>query len=431
VKTRRRTSVVVLLVSLLSGCWLQPGFGPERQNSNPFESGLTPANVADVTRAWSYPVADFRGGQPLVTGTAVVVGGVRTMGRQTVFAVEAVDQGTGEGLWLTHLETVQFGTVGAVLSVADGEVVAAYSAPEGGGTHFTRLDAETGAIVATESETALVDPATAVVNNSVIAYRAADPTQTRFDLVVRSRHTFEVVWTAPTTRWELHSLDPLVLAGNRIYLRDLGPAGPVVHAYPVAGCGAATCAPTATLAVPPPDTEYVSLDARLLAATDDGRILVRRSWSGPLGVDWGIDLVALSSDAPAWIRPGTSLDGVAVVDDTVFVTGRDEASAAGNSLLAFQTTTGSLMWRFDSPFMQNVMQNAPIAAGGVVYVEAGETPTDVFAFAADGCGALVCSELAVIDTGPDTGGFYGMSVAGGSLFVNKVGPNGQLIAYQE
>jgi outer membrane protein assembly factor BamB len=424
-KTRRSASVLVLLISLLPGCWLQPGFGPERQNSNPFESGLTPANVADLTPAWSYPVADFIGSQPLVTGRAVVIGGVRTMGRQTVFAVEAVDQGTGERLWLTDLETAQFGTVGAVLSVADGEVLTASSGPAGG-VDFTRLDAATGAVIATEHETAFVDPATTAVNGSVIAYRAADPSLSRFDLVVRSRDTFDVLWTAPTTRWELHSLDPLVLADNRIYLRELGTAGPVVHAYPVAGCGAPTCAPTATLAVPPPDTEYVSLDARLLAATDDGRILVRRSWSGPQGIDWGIDLVALSSDAPAWIRPGTSLDGVAVVDDMVFVTGRDEASAAGNSLLALQTSTGSLTWRFDSPFMQN----APVTAGGVVYVEAGETPTDVFAFAAEGCGSPSCSELAVIDTGPGTGGLYGMSVAGGSLFVNKAGPDGQLIAYQ-
>jgi hypothetical protein len=25
----------------LSGCWLQPGYGPERRNHNPFEQSLT------------------------------------------------------------------------------------------------------------------------------------------------------------------------------------------------------------------------------------------------------------------------------------------------------------------------------------------------------------------------------------------------------
>jgi hypothetical protein len=50
-----RRASVLLVVLLLSGCWLQPGFGPERQSSNPFETTLTPANVAGVDQAGRRP----------------------------------------------------------------------------------------------------------------------------------------------------------------------------------------------------------------------------------------------------------------------------------------------------------------------------------------------------------------------------------------
>jgi hypothetical protein len=57
---------------VVSGCWLQPGYGPDRQNFNPFESHLTEANAATLQQVWSTPW-DV-GGQPLVTPVAVISG---------------------------------------------------------------------------------------------------------------------------------------------------------------------------------------------------------------------------------------------------------------------------------------------------------------------------------------------------------------------
>ena len=56
--------------------------------------------------------------------------------------------------------------------------------------------------------------------------------------------------------------------------------------------------------------------------------------------------------------------------------------------------------------------------------------TDVAVFDADGCGAPNCSSISVVDLGSGTGGLNGMSVAAGTLYVNKAGPGGQVTAFR-
>jgi outer membrane protein assembly factor BamB len=54
----RTLTPVIALSAALSGCWLQPGWGPSRSGHNPFEEGLTIDNVATLSRAWSVTVGN-------------------------------------------------------------------------------------------------------------------------------------------------------------------------------------------------------------------------------------------------------------------------------------------------------------------------------------------------------------------------------------
>src|SRR5262245_8647090 len=108
-----------LSVVALSGCWLQPGFGPERQNFNRGEQTLSPANVAGLTQVWSAPVDPGVGGQPLVDGRAVYTSGVVvTASGQTTFVVTATARGTGAPLWRRQDPTTTFPVFPRAISVA-------------------------------------------------------------------------------------------------------------------------------------------------------------------------------------------------------------------------------------------------------------------------------------------------------------------------
>lgn len=420
-------ALVLALVLLVSGCWLQPGFGPARQNSNPFERGITEASVANLAPAWSVPSDLGSSGQPLATRNRVFHGGVRTVGGQRMFTVRAVDRSSGAVVWERDLYDVSdLSSSAAMLAVADDEVLTA----GGGPSRFDRLDAATGATIETVQTTDIVDANSIAVNGSLIAHRAYNFSENVFSLVVRNRDTFEVMWTASTQRFTLGS-GPLLIADGRIYLQDgcisscrmqdtEGAGAPVVSAYPAKGCGAESCEPTMTAPVPLPDLWFDYLTVRLLAVTNDGDLLLERTWGQDRSGLHRDDLVALTSNGTHdWTLSLQGLGGVAVSDDTVFAVGRDESN--GPTLFA---RSDSSMWRVDG----GSGLGDPMVAGGLVYVGSGN---DILVYSAGGCGAPSCDgeEVAVIDTGPGTGGIYGMSVSLGTLFVNKAGPDGQLIAY--
>jgi outer membrane protein assembly factor BamB len=74
--TRLAVTTVVAVVGLASGCWFQAGFGPRRSAHNPHERGLTSANVATLTEAWSVPLGAGPVLDPVVSkdGVHAVVG---------------------------------------------------------------------------------------------------------------------------------------------------------------------------------------------------------------------------------------------------------------------------------------------------------------------------------------------------------------------
>jgi hypothetical protein len=127
------------------------------------------------------------------------------------------------------------------------------------------------------SELAL-DADTAVVGGDVIAYRAL-----RFGdgggnlLVVRDRTTLDELWTAPIEPFGIGQFGEIVVSQGNIHLLDSVSEVPVIKVFPLAGCGAASCSPTATFSVPAPTPPLATTGAQLLAATDEGDLLVERS----------------------------------------------------------------------------------------------------------------------------------------------------------
>jgi hypothetical protein len=192
-----------------------------------------------------------------------------------------------------------------------------------------------------------------------------------------------------------------------------------MRSYPAAGCSAPTCEPLTTFPVPPPDASFDSVYARPLAVTEDDILLLRRSWSYR-GIAGGEDIVAVNNEGThVRTTPFRELTAVAAGGDTVVAVGRDDVSTPDRALVAQSWTS---TWRSNGAF-----EGTPIVAGGLVYVAVGTSAVHVYDL--DGCDAPTCDEIASVDLGPGTGGVYGMSVAGGMLFVHKAGPGGRLFAF--
>jgi outer membrane protein assembly factor BamB len=411
--------LVFVAVLALPGCWLQPGYGPERQNSNPAEQKLTAANVATLHRAWATPWDT--GGHPLVTPSTVYTGGLRSSGSQAFFTVRAAVRRSGAPLWQRDLATalVSFPpeAAGVLLSVGDGEVLTA-RAP---GT-FEKLDPATGATTAKLTLPGLrfVSPVTVAVDDDVIAYRETNIANLATTLVVRRRDTFAVLWTAPLDRFvPLGTDDAVLIAGGRIYVHDDPGGSPALEVYDAGGCGQTTCGPVSSTPLPPPPPDHIVNGVQLLTVTDDGHALLRRTSATDRGLDGRADLVALSRTGSAdWTMSLADLSGVAVAGDTVFAVGSADPQQPDSRLFAARAATGTPLWRSDD----EVVPTTPIAAGGLVYVEGNVFP-------AGGCRRTTCHEVTSVDFGSGRGSLYGESVTSGTLYANQAGPDGHLFAF--
>ncbi len=430
----RRALAPVALTLALGGCWLQQDFGPARQNFNPFESGLTAANVATLGEAWTAtaPSQD----QPLVTGNAVYTGvlNVNPAGAERSFTVRAVARGSGAPLWTRTVEVLprfspdspSLGVAGLVSADRDEVVIASQGIGATFGTAFHVFDPLTGALIDTRLDPRrFLDTTSVVSNGDTLAYRASDLDLGGQVLVVRSRQTFEQLWSAPLPAELPVTADlggPLVIAGDRLLVREViaGTDVQVVRAYALSGCGAATCAPLWTAEVPPPASPFDDLDVKVVAAADDGHLLLRRSarLAGALQSD---DLVVLTADGELeWSTPLLRLGTVAVAGDRVVVTGADVATPAGNdTVVGLSLQDGALLWRADLP---GFAATATVVAGDLAYVANGSR---VRVFGAPGCGAPSCPPLA--DIAAAGGPVTGIAVTFGTLFVGH--NNSVLAAY--
>jgi hypothetical protein len=68
-----RLPLIVFAVVALGGCWFQPGFGPERNASNPYESTLGVGNVTMLHQTWSATLDATPGHDPVIAPDRIVV----------------------------------------------------------------------------------------------------------------------------------------------------------------------------------------------------------------------------------------------------------------------------------------------------------------------------------------------------------------------
>jgi hypothetical protein len=396
-----RVATALAISLLLSSCWTQVGFGPERQRFNPTEQALTADNAATLHEEWAVEL--LTDDEPIVSDGRVFVG----HGTPTTYAWRAVDAATGATEWeyVDGRQPADFPMIATPVTVAAGQVWASYAvrSPELGRCGGVQLK---------------LDPAdgTATRQPGVIGYPPAEAGGAIAQIRTRisspdcgSEVTTLQVTPASGTPWS-YTIDgsgpvglPAIIGQQVIVSVDSD-----VLSFPLNGCGAPTCAPTWTSAVGNPgDAAEI---AQLVVGAGHVFVVTTNSQSQRAV------LVALRLDGTfAWnAEVGGSNGRLALAGDRLFLLN----SGTGvflNTLQAFDASgCGSErgctpLWRAEVGVAS--LGEGPVVAGGVVY--AGRSDS-VVGYPVDGCGAEFCSPIAFVDVGGDP---QGMSVSDGRLFV--------------
>jgi outer membrane protein assembly factor BamB len=271
-----------------------------------------------------------------------------------------------------------------------------------------RLDGATGAVLAD-------DPgfgSTAVPAGSLIAQNITPDNDCQRDIpsvVARDSSSLATIWSAPAGFPTSSDLIGPTVAGGQLY--STGAFG--ISAFAASGCGAATCSPLWTFAPPQfqgtvgpvaapgggevyavlyhPFTGSTPADLVALSAAT-GQV----NWQAPLGTSAiAGNLVKLASDGTSVYAAMTSPAGRIVAAYLVGGCGAPTCSP---------TWTGSTT----QPEISE--GSRPVVAAGVVYLP---DAAGVHAFAAKGCGAATCPEIASV---PVSGGAAFVTVDGGRLY---------------
>jgi hypothetical protein len=320
--------------------------------------------VPDSVRPHAQPIA-FSGDDGLVTGYGFA-GGVSPPPTSCPTAIERLDPATGNRL------SIEAGRMPMGPAVTSGDTVALVTVPIGA-----------DCIPGTSQRFEVRD---------------------RQTLALRYTYAQPVSGTVPT------------FAGDLVIITS----GPQMLAFPAAGCGAATCAPTWTATLPnsPPlqtnsFTTPVASDGVLFVKTvtvNGGRppttLVDLRVYDPATGAQ--LDRTALQTGARA----------LAVRSSTVYYAEEPQFATSVVNLHAVRycgtcTEHFTPLWTGQVPG-GNFTADATIG-GDVVYVAANDGSNHVFVypFAADGCGAATCTPLATV---PTTGGAIELSVANGHVY---------------
>jgi outer membrane protein assembly factor BamB len=371
-----RVAGLTLLVLAVAGCWPARAQGPDRRAHNPFESGITAANVTSLKPVWTTATTGWTAGTAVVGDTTVHV---PIGGNLTTF-----DKATGQRLWRypDYEYAPQF-----MEAVADGDrVLMTLGQLQGTGGAFYReaawFDARTGGDRQDVATGILVGRRGTTLGSFSLGGGALAPFSF-YGLAARDEADgrTRLGVTVSVSGWAAR---PPTLGAARMYH-----VGPVTTSYVPGGsvtgvhAFALDVAPT-ICAQPPP--EYPSLP-RVACAT----------WSTPTA--------AAPATSPV-VGPGEEVVYVALDDGT---------------LLAVDAADGHVRW-------QAALGAAPSAdpalADGTLYVPL--VDGDLVAVPAGGCGGAPGATCPVAWRADVGGAGVQPAVAGGLVFVGT--DAGRLVA---
>lgn len=394
-RTMSATRAVTALVAtvLLSGCWLQPGFDGSQTRWNPGENRLTTANAADLAEVWSVEVTAPEVSEPLVAGGRVYVG--RQASELRGGGVVAVSAATGEAAWERTTTPAGEYVRAHAPTFVEGELWSSWwdGEPDRCGFGTVRLDRD-GAVVGTDDSAFPVSAAAQSGPYVVQAEMSRCPSGSDWPptvLRVRDSRTLESLWTGEAGMG--------TVSGGQI----LSPHG----FFPLAGCGAATCAPTAQ------GDEPVTVGQPYVARPDSDVFTVKPGFGARTA---GVAALSRTTGQVVWRAATHSISASLAADDDRLYVAASSVEPGRGTVLAFDIDgcgqpTCRPVWSAAAVAGVDVAW-APTVAGGVVYVAGWDHV--VRAYAAAGCGRPTCGEIGRLAV---DGEIQALSVAGGRVFV--------------
>ncbi len=367
----------LLVCSLMSGCWLQPGYDAGRTGWNAGETKVTSANVGQLVQIWEHQIGDILSVLPPVSyGGAVYA--VSGDGRAA-----AIDGKTGQIKWSRTL--IEGGTIHTPsLVYHDGLVLVPYqfnqpNAPIGGG--IISLDPRTGETVGDDQGDAVLGIADA-----------------KGSLAVRTRF----IETSPVGPALVEAIDWLytpTLAyqpSSNVYPRDFAIVGDrIVWSIGPAVLGfSAACPPNLSIGGGCGNDWITTLDPSLNATalgpvavdndsavvvTDRGSVVTINIVTG--AVEWTAD----AGDVVRFAAPAVADGKILVATDA----GRLEVFAAQGC----GAPTCSPLWQGTIGPPLSGPARTPVAAGDLVYASYNG---EIAVFALGGCRATTCGRLATL-----------------------------------
>ena len=369
--------------------WTQDAFDVAGSGYNPFEWRLTPARIGGLSPLWSalklrraYHVGDVHQGQPVVASGRVYVAGADG-------GVHAFRFSDGSHRWQRYIEGAPYKSMAAGF----GQVFV-------GGRGLTALDARTGEVAWTGSETAgkTVGPLTLAYGKIFVPVQDFQIFSTQvYDAAGCGQGVCAPLWSLPSwTAYRAAAADGLIISGG---------FGGAVNAYDGHGCGQSNCSPVWSASI-----QRGGTIAQLLTgvAVEGQRLFVSSHGTAdePPGVVYARDT---HTGALLW-RPATDGEhpaNPAVADGVVHLT------TFSGHIYALDAATGAIQWSAalpNRPFLSD-----PSVAGGLVYTMSSLGP--LYAFEV-GCGTdgATCEPKRTMQVAQWIGATSPPSIVDGQLF---------------
>jgi outer membrane protein assembly factor BamB len=418
-----RAAVVVAVAAMLSGCWIQPGVGPERQNWNPVEPTLTAATVAGLEPLWSSPIIpgvtpDFDALAPVVIGGSVFAS-MTDDPAWGVISAARFDAATGEADWIAQASLccvdLMEGQYEAQSPVwQDGKVLLPYTFDgRHAGSNIAVLDGSTG------DQLTSIGFGAPCPAGTTPCYADSDQLTLNGNQRVWATVMSAVRGGLPITISEINGLSyrPGLLsgAGGSFALSPDGSERVAWRAGTSMLGFAPGCSPNFVLPELCDPTWTAAIGSALGAPAIRGEDVVFSAGDGSVRV------LDLTTGVEQWRgSAGVSSDFGPVVTATEIII------AGGSTVVAFPVdgcgaAVCEPLWTGQTG--ASGVATTPAAAGDVVYVAT--TGGGIVAFGTHGCGAPTCSPLVTVPTAAEVTG--GPVIDGGRVFAGL--DNGDVVAF--